>query len=66
MHSDKSSEALIGILRSTLFLLQHYGYKGRDPSLTDLQRSFGSAIRQLQVEEPAAHDLAQGLHLDLQ
>ena len=65
--SHESSEALIGILRSTLFLLQHYGYGGHDPSLTELQRSIGSAIRQLHAEEPAAHDLAQGVHhLDLQ
>jgi hypothetical protein len=67
MHSHSSSEALIGILRSTSFLLKHYGYDGHDPSLTDLERSIGSAIRHLQAEEPGAHDLVSGNHhLDLQ
>jgi hypothetical protein len=32
----------------------------------DLQRSIASAICQLQAEAPAAHDLAQGFHLDVQ
>jgi hypothetical protein len=67
MHSHSSSEALIGILRSTSFLLKHYGYDGHDPSLTDLERSIGSAIRQLQLVQSGAHGLAQGVHhLDLQ
>lgn len=62
MHSHSSSEALIGILRSTSFLLKHYGYDGHDPSLTDLQRSIASAICQLQLEDPGAHDLSQRIH----
>jgi len=54
VHSYKPSEALISILRSTSFLLQHYGYGGHDPSLSELQGSIGNAIRQLQAESSAA------------
>jgi len=53
VHSYKSSEALISILRSKSFLLQHYGYGGHDPSLSNLQRSIGNAIHQLQAESLA-------------
>jgi hypothetical protein len=46
----KSSEALISILRSTSFLLEHYGYGGHDPSLRELQRTILRAISNLQPE----------------
>ena len=62
MHSYKPSEALISILRSTSFLLHHYGYGGHDPSLSELQGSIGNAIRQLQAESPAAGESAEGVH----
>ena len=53
MHKHDSSEALITILRSTLLLLEHYDYNGHDPSFSELQRSIGRAIRQLQAQSPA-------------
>jgi hypothetical protein len=66
MHEHKSSEALISILRSTSFLLDHYGYRGHDPSLSELQRSIGLAIRQLQAESPADNTSSNGFNrLDL-
>jgi hypothetical protein len=53
VHSHKSSQALITILRSTSLLLEHYDYRGHDPSLSELQRSIGNAIRQLQADSSA-------------
>ena len=50
MHSYNSSEILISVLRSTSFLLGHYGYNGHDPSLSELQRSLGHAMSQLEVQ----------------
>jgi hypothetical protein len=50
--SRESSEALISILRSTSFLLEHYGYDGHDPSKSELQRSILRAISNLQPETP--------------
>ena len=67
LDSRDSSEALISILRSTLFLLEHYGYGGHDPSLSELQRSIGRAIRNLQPESPADNGSSNGMNsLDLQ
>ena len=54
MASQNSSEALISILRSTSFLLEHYGYDGHDPSRSELQRSILRAISNLQPETPVA------------
>jgi len=50
--SGKSSEALISILRNTSFLLEHYGYGGHDPSLSELQRTLLRAISNLQPTAP--------------
>jgi len=50
MHSYRPSEILIHILRSASFLLEHYGYSGHDPSLSELQRSLGRAMSQLEVQ----------------
>jgi hypothetical protein len=50
MHSYNASEILIGVLRSASFLLGHYGYSGHDPSLSELQRSLGRAMSQLEVQ----------------
>jgi hypothetical protein len=50
MHHYDSPEILISVLRSTSFLLQHYGYTGHDPSLSELQRSLGLAISQLEIQ----------------
>ena len=52
MDSYKSSEALISVLRSTSFLLEHYGYDGHDPSMSELQRSIRRAISNLHPEIP--------------
>ena len=49
MHGYKSSDALASVLRSTSFLLEYYGYSGHDPSLSELQRSLGRALTQLEV-----------------
>lgn len=54
MDSRESSEALISILRSTSFLLEHYGYGGHDPSINELQRTIRRAISNLQPETPVA------------
>jgi hypothetical protein len=35
MRSYNSSEILISVLRSTSFLLEHYGYSKHDPSLAN-------------------------------
>jgi len=48
----RSSDALISILRSTSYLLEHYGYAGHDPSLSELQRSIRCAIKNLHPESP--------------
>ena len=53
MESRDSSEVLISILRSTSFLLEHYGYGGHDPSLGELQRTLVRAIGNLQPATPA-------------
>jgi hypothetical protein len=50
MKCYSSSEILIGVLRSTSSLLEHYGYCGHDPSLSELQRSLGRAITQLEAQ----------------
>jgi hypothetical protein len=66
MHKHDSSEALITILRSTLLLLEHYDYNGHDPSLSELQRSIGNAICQVQAARPAGDSSANGFdRLDL-
>lgn len=52
MHSNEPPEILISVLRSTSFLLEHYGYGGHDPSLSELQRSLARAIHELQTEMP--------------
>lgn len=49
MHGYESPDALVSVLRSTSFLLGYYGYSGHDPSLSELQRSLGLAIAQLEV-----------------
>ena len=54
MESRNSSEVLISILRSTSFLLEHYGYGGHDPSLSELQRSLLRAIGNLQPADEIA------------
>jgi hypothetical protein len=59
MHSYGSSEILVTVLRSTSFLLEHYGYSGHDPSLSELQRSLGRAMAQLEAQAPA--DCAAGI-----
>ena len=65
--SRDTSEALISILRSTSFLLEHYGYGGHDPSMSELQRSIKGAIHNLQPESPADGGSSDGLNsLDLQ
>jgi len=48
-----SSEALVSILRSTSFLLEHYRYGGHDPSLSELQRTLLRAISNLQPPAPS-------------
>ncbi len=53
MHIYQPSEILISVLRSTSFLLQHYGYNGHDPSLSELQRSLARAMAQLEAQVPA-------------
>ena len=60
MHIYEPPEILIGVLRSTSFLLEHYGYSGHDPSLNELQRSFGRAMSQLEVHCKA---IPQSQHL---
>jgi hypothetical protein len=50
MHIYQPPEILISVLRSTSFLLEHYGYSGHDPSLSELQRSLGRAMAQLEVQ----------------
>ncbi len=42
--SHYASTALISILSSTSYLLSHYGYNLRNPSLTELQEIIGRAI----------------------
>lgn len=59
--SRESSEALISILRSTSFLLEHYGYGGHDPSMSELQRSIKGAIHNLQPESTAEGGPSNGL-----
>ena len=53
MDDRRSSEALISILRSTSYLLEHYGYAGHDPSLSEVQRTLLRAIGNLQPEAGA-------------
>ncbi len=55
MHTYEPSEILISVLRSTSFLLEHYRYSGHDPSLSELQRSLGRAMAQLEAHSPADH-----------
>jgi hypothetical protein len=50
MGSYNSSEILISVLRSTSFLLEHYGYSKHDPSLSELQLSLQRATERLAVE----------------
>jgi hypothetical protein len=50
MHTYQPPEILISVLRSTSFLLEHYGYSGHDPSLSELQRSLGRAVVQLEIQ----------------
>jgi hypothetical protein len=53
MRDYSSPEVLISVLRSTMFLLEHYGYSGHDPSLSELQRSLGRAMAQLEAQPQA-------------
>jgi len=62
VESRNSSEVLISILRSTSFLLEHYGYGGHDPSLGELQRSLLRAIGNLQPEAPTDEIAAKRLN----
>jgi hypothetical protein len=55
MPTYNSSEILISVLRSTSFLLEHYGYSGHDPSLSKLRRSLSRAMEQLEAKAPADH-----------
>jgi len=55
MHDYNSPEILVSVLRSTSFLLEHYGYSGHDPSLSELQRSLERATAQLEAQVPADH-----------
>ncbi len=55
MHIYEPPEILITVLRSTSFLLEHYGYSGHDPSLSELQRSIARATTQLEAQVPADH-----------
>jgi hypothetical protein len=55
MQSYNSPEILASVLRSTSFLLEHYGYSGHDPSLSELQRSLRRATAQLEAQVPAGH-----------
>jgi hypothetical protein len=48
--SYNSSEILISVLRSTSFLLEHYGYSKHDPSLSELQLSLQRATERLAVQ----------------
>jgi hypothetical protein len=50
MGSYNSSEILISVLRSTSFLLEHYGYSKHDPSLSELQLSLQRATERLAVQ----------------
>jgi hypothetical protein len=50
MGSYNSSEILISVLRSTSFLLEHYGYSKHDPSLSELQLSLRRATERLAVQ----------------
>jgi len=50
MHIYKPNEILVSVLRSASFLLEHYGYSGQDPSLSELQRTLGRARDQLEVQ----------------
>ena len=45
-----SAEILISVLRSTSFLLEHYGYNKHDPSLSELQLSLQRATERLAVQ----------------
>lgn len=45
-----SSEILISVLRSTSFLLEHYGYSKHDPSLSELQLSLQRATERLALQ----------------
>ena len=51
-HGDNynSAEILISVLRSTSFLLEHYGYSKHDPSLSELQLSLQRAMERLAVQ----------------
>jgi len=60
--SGRSSEALVSILRSTSFLLEHYGYGGHDPSLSELQRTLLRAISNLQPPAPTGDFAANRLN----
>lgn len=47
------SEILISVLRSASSLLEHYGYSGHDPSLSELQGSLARAMAQLEAQVAA-------------
>ena len=49
MNAYPTSEILITVLRSTSFLLEHYGYGGQDPSMCELQQTLGRAMTQLEA-----------------
>ena len=54
MNAYPTSEILITVLRSTSFLLEHYGYGGQDPSLSELQHALGLAIAQLVAKQKSS------------
>ena len=49
----KAEMILISVLRSASSLLEHYGYSGHDPSLSELQRSLARAVAQLEAQVDA-------------
>jgi len=56
MHIYEPNEILVSVLRSASFLLEHYGYSGQDPSLSELQRTLGRARDQLEVQAARIDD----------
>jgi len=60
MNAYPTSEILITVLRSTSFLLKHYGDVGHDPSLSELQRTLGRAMAHLEGQSRAAQASTNG------
>lgn len=54
MNNERSTD-LVRALRNTSSLLEHYGYSGHYPTLSELQHLLGRAIANIEDAAIAAH-----------